>query len=610
MDIEQLAATLRAASDAYYNGGTAIMGDEAFDAAVEQLRALDPNHPFLATVGAPPPLDDTAVELPFPMPSLDKIKPGEDKLTRWLAATPPTGLVVSEKLDGLSALWMPHGRKLYLRGDGLEGQDVSHLVALGIQGLITRGLNVAVRGELILARSVATALGTDQARAWVNGLVHRKDPAAADVAKIRFVAYEVLAPDGKTRGEQFAWLESNGYEVPWVQRWPPPIGPPDLEAALKARRAVSRYDTDGLVVGYNTLPKSESTFDKVRNPKDCVAFKMPLAEQSAETTVRAVEWGMSAQGYLIPTLRFDPVQINGATIQLCTGHNAKMVEEHGIGPGARVVIRRSGDVIPKLDRVVTPAPAGPALPPAGSYNWDATRTHIRATDTTSKEAVAARLGHFLKTLELPGAGPATVAALVEGGIKGPAALWAAPATRLSELLGPKTGATLWAAYRAALARADEKLLMLASSQMPRGVGETKLAALFGVSADPRRWRAAVADPPAGWTAATLEPFWEALTRYESWRAAELGWIPYPVGSVATPGAPAPNVGTICMTGFRDKDLEAAAVAKGYTVSPTFTGKVTHLLVPDGPVKESEKTKAARAKGIPILSRSMFAAQIA
>jgi hypothetical protein len=61
-----------------------------------------------------------------------------------------------------------------------------------------------------------------------------------------------------------------------------------------------------------------------------------------------------------------------------------------------------------------------------------------------------------------------------------------------------------------------------------------------------------------------------------------------------------------MTGFRDKDVEAQAKARGFLVAPTFSTKVTHLLVPDGtPLKESEKTKAARAKGIPILTRSAF-----
>ncbi len=151
--------------------------------------------------------------------------------------------------------------------------------------------------------------------------------------------------------------------------------------------------------------------------------------------------------------------------------------------------------------------------------------------------------------------------------------------------------------------------MLASSQMPRGVGEAKLSTLFEVEADPRRWKGV--SVPAGWTAGSLDAFWPALEAYESWRRSELPELPYPlIGPTSTPPpAPVPAAGVICMTGFRDKDVEAAAKARGFTIAPTFTGKVTHLLVPDvapgTPLKESEKTKAARAKGIPILTRSAF-----
>ncbi len=616
--IASLVQQLRDASAAYYNGGTPLMDDETFDAAVDRLRELDATNPFLSEVGSAP-TDGTAVTLPVPMPSLDKIKPGEDRLTKFLS-TRDHSFVVSEKLDGLSALWIPAKKKLYLRGDGLKGQDVSHLVDLGLQGLRPPAEGEGgemVRGELILPRSAGESL----ARSWVNGIVHRSLPTRTDVSRIRFVAYELVKPSGVSRSQQFIWLTSDGYEVPW-HTTVAHLDQTTLAKWLQDRRATSLYDTDGLVVGLDAAPKSESTATKVRNPKDCVAFKMPLAEQSAETTVRAIEWGISAQGYMIPTLRFDPVVIGSATIQCCTGHNAKTVLEGQIGPGARVVIRRSGDVIPKLDRVVTGAGEVP-FPPEGTYEWDATHTHIRITSggvgsggaagtaAPPKELLVARLGHFLKTLDIPGSGPATAAALVEAGYSGPAKLWAASPEQLSACLGPKTGASLHTNLREALRRTDEKALMIASSQMPRGVGDTKLSALYTVSADPSEWSSALKakDPPSGWTTASLETFWSALTTYIAWRKQELSWIPFPLkgAAVATATAKA-QVGVLCFSGFRDKELEAAALAGGWMIAPTFTGKVTHLLIPDGALKESEKTKSAQAKGIPILSRSVFMAQ--
>jgi hypothetical protein len=598
--IEELVGLLRQASHAYYNTATPTMTDENFDALVEQLRELDPSNPFLEEVGAPVPTGSAVVTLPHAMPSLDKIKPGQDQLRRFLAN--PGGFVLSEKLDGLSALWIPSSGRLFLRGDGIEGQDVSHLVGLGLQGLRAGAATAgqAIRGELILPRADRETL----ARSWVNGVLHRKEPDRADVSKIHFVAYEVIAPR-LPRRDQFSWLTFKGYETAWSAVVEAGALTEDMLAAtLKERRATSPYDTDGIVVALAGLPVAPK--ERGKNPKDSVAFKMPLEEQSAETTVREVIWGASAQGYLIPKLQFDPVLIGSASIQFCTAHNAKTVAEKGLGAGARIVIRRSGDVIPKLDAVITAAPGGGSFPGAGTYEWDATQTHIRLKNAEGKDVLAAKLGHFLKSLELPGVGPATAGALVEAGITGPKALGAATAERLAEILGPKTGASLWKNYRDALEKVTEKGLMLASSQMPRGVGESKLAALFAVEADPRRWKGV--SVPAGWTAASLEAFWPALETYETWRRSELAEVPYPLGGAVTavPREAAPTAGLICMTGFRDKDVETYAKARGFAVAPTFTGKVTHLLVPDGtPLKESEKTKAARAKGIPILTRSAF-----
>jgi hypothetical protein len=226
------------------------------------------------------------------------------------------------------------------------------------------------------------------------------------------------------------------------------------------------------------------------------------------------------------------------------------------------------------------------------------------------------MGHFLKTLEIPGTGPATAAALVEAGVTSPGVLYKTSPERLTEILGPKTGFALHVNLRMALDTATEMDLMLASSEMPRGVGATKLAALFALDRDPRRWREVVGtEAPAGWTMATLTAFWPALDSYEWWRRRELDRILYPkVVARAPAGAPAgvsPPAGpkmVVCMTGFRDKELEATLTSRGHTVAATFTAKVTHLLVPEGPLKESEKTKAARARGVPIMTKAAFVAQ--
>jgi NAD-dependent DNA ligase len=587
--VEEIVHLLKEASDAYYNGGTLMMDDDTYDSLVERLKEINPDHSYLNTVGAPPP---GATKLPFPMPSLDKIKPGEDTLKRFLAAN--HGFVISEKLDGLSALWNPRTEKLYLRGDGIMGQDISHLVHLGIRGLI-RGTEI-LRGEIILPRYETQALR----RSWVNGQVHQKSPIQENISKIHFVAYEIMN-SRMTRYEQFEWLKKNKYEVPWyVSANTSTVTETQLSEQLITRREVSDYDTDGLVIGFNKAPVSESTDTRARNPKDCVAFKMSLADQSAETTVQEVIWTPSAQGYIIPRLRFDPVVIGSATIEFCTAHNARTILQTKLGPGAKVVIRRSGDVIPKLDRVLTTA-TQPSFPPVGTWEWDGD-VHIKVVGEPV-EVTVAKLHYFLKTLEIPGSGPATASALVAANIVGPATLWAATSDTLSKILGPKTGSMLYANLRTTFLKVTESDLMQASSTMPRGVGDTKLSALFKVESDPRNWQNVTA--PEAWTTTSFQAFLQELPNYVSWRQKEIHWIPYPILQAATNTK---NQIPVCITGFRDKNLEQQAATKGYELVTNLTGKVTLLLVPDGEVKETEKIKTAREKGIRILSRSQFVAQ--
>jgi len=592
----QIVATLREASAAYYNGGPLKMDDDTYDGILERLRELDPTNPYLDEVGAAPAAG--AVSLPYPMPSLDKIKPGQDVLARFLSA--PGGFVLSEKLDGLSAAWNPETQKLYLRGNGLVGQDISHLVRHGIQGL-SRSCpsNTVVRGELIVPRSEGITLS----RNWVNGQIHQDKPDPKEVRRIHFVAYDILGPPLVSREQQFLLFKAWGFEIPWT-RVAATVTEEDLKVALQERREASPYDTDGIVVGLMQKVAAAGAAAAAKNPKDCVAFKMPLADQSAVTTVREVIWAPSAQEYYIPRLRFDPVVINGATIEFCTGHNARLIFDSTLGPGASIVIRRSGDVIPKLDKVIIPA-AAPSFPPEGTWEWigpPATAVNIRILSGGSRLHTA-KLHHFFKTLDIPGAGPATAEALVGAGLTTVKAVWDSPVDALTKVLGPKTGASLYANLRTALQAPQEYVLMIASSLMPRTVGETKLKGLFAVESDPRKWTAAL--KPAGWSPESLEAFLGVLPVYLKWREAELGFAGQPPPPQQQPQQPQK---LYCTSGFRDKALELRANERGLHCSETLTAGVSVLVVPDGPVKQSAKVTAAAAKKIPVMQRTAFVQQ--
>lgn len=589
--IPELVSTLTAASKAYYNGPKPLMDDEAFDALLEQLRSKDPKNPFLSTVGAPP--EEGAVLLPALMPSLEKIKPGQSNLPRFLRLTKT--YVLSEKLDGLSALWCPRlPSSLYLRGNGETGQTISHIIPT-INGLVPSTQDWIIRGELVLPKNTP-GLGTTPARTVINGLVHKSDPDKTLLGRVNFVAYEVIQPPGLKRSDQFEWLRSNGFMTAW---WTMKDAPTEenLKTYFTDRRAASQYDTDGIVVGLDQAAHKPS----LKPPKDCVAFKMPVSDQSATTTVEEVLWAPSAQGYLIPRIRIKPVQIGGAVIEFCTGHNARTIVDKQIGPGATIRIRRSGDVIPTLEHVSVPA--NPSMPSSYQWEWngpDSTATHIKLVGVSVAQQ-AAELHLFAKTIDIPGLGPANCKALVEAGLLGPAALWSQSAEQLSTILGPKTGATLYANLRKHLfdPALTETTLLVASNTLPRSVGESKLKALFAVEPDCKKWSALTVVPP-GWTQESLSNFQTSFPAYEAWRAKELHFLPYPLLGVKAQTV----TKSVCFTGFRDKALEAK-LADRFTISQTVTSKLTCLVVPDGPDLDSEKVKKARALGIEILQCSEF-----
>ena len=593
--MDTIVRKLKEASDAYYNTGTSIMSDDDYDLLRDQLEAMDPTNPFLTTVGAP--VSGGTVKLPVHMPSLNKIKPGTGAITQF-AKIPCSGWVLSEKLDGISVLWTPSERKLYLRGDGFVGQDVSHLVGLGIQGLPVRlEKEFRVRGEFVILKTdvAPNTIG----RSWINGVLHRSDPSPEDVAKIRFVAYEISSAKAGTRQEQFNLLTKLRYEVPW---WTVAtrLDEDSLTLALKDRRANSLYDIDGIVVGQDRVPISSGS----GNPKDMVAFKMVLSDQCAETTVVAVHWALSHQGYYIPRLEIEPVRVGGAVITFVTAHNARVIVDKKIGKGARIRIRRSGDVIPTIDGVLLSVQ--PDMPPADLWKWmgpEDTAVHIGAKGE-SLDLLEAKLKHFASVLEIEGLGPGLVKKLIAGKITTPRLLCAATAEELSVLIGKKTGVSVAAELRRALSTLTEKRLMVASSMMLRGIGETRLDTLFTVEADPRKW-GRITSRVEGWSEEGLTAFLKAYPAYEAWRVNEFPAPPYPIMSVGVTAKPVATKGAICFTGFRNAALEKRLEEMGYSIANTLSKKTTVLVIPDGDDVESSKVVKARESGVPIKKLAQF-----
>lgn len=582
--VAALVKQLHKAADAYYETATPLMSDAAYDALVDQLRSLVPEHPFFSEVGAMPSVG--VFQLPVAMPSLDKKKPESFKVLGS-----GKSYCIFDKLDGISALWSTGYTatpQLLLRGNGLQGQDVTHC-AKGIQGLKSLAVPKAfIRGELIVPKGVLRE-GV-LARNWVNGQLHQKSPALNDLQKIRFVAYQVCGSTPLTRSQQMTWLTNQGFETCW---WSLESSPSldRLQELFKSRRAESKYECDGLVIGEDQIPVEVRG---AANPSDAFAFKMAVDDQRATTMVREVEWASSRTGNWVPRLRFDPVKIGTATIEFCTGIHAKFIKENLLGPGARVVVRRSGDVIPCLDQVLEPAAVW-SEPPAGRWTWDATETHaLDTTEEATPEKLALEMAHSLVCLGIEGISKVTAKKLVEAGYKTLKQVWDAPVASLQAAIGPGNGQKLFEGLRGLTVPEDK--WMRAYCGWPKGFGETRITGVMAIETDPAKW-SGLAKPPKGQSADAFAEVVKAVPEYLAWRK-QFGCV----AAVVPTAAAVATKGNYVMTGFRDSDLQTKLAEVGWVLKDTITSSTTVLLVADGG-KETTKVAAARKAGVRIVPRS-------
>ena len=592
----QLVSLLKKASDAYYNNTReGLLGDDEYDRLRDLLEEMNPNHPFLKQVGAP--IEKGAVKLPYKMASLNKIKPGTGAVESFVRSSQIPTWVLSDKLDGISVLWDTGKRKMYLRGDGFMGVDVS-VFAPYIGGVSPRGFNEkwVIRGELVMPNDVPIE-GT-LSRSWVNGQLHQKTPIPQQLGKIRFVAYELLAPALLSRHGQLQQLAEAGFEVPWACVVTS-LSDTMLSETLVLRRKESKYPIDGIVVGENCVPKKQEAGSSVENPKDMRAFKMPMDDQRATTTVVDILWSASYQGYWIPRIQIEPVTIGGSRIEFLTGHNARFVLTHEIGKGAKIVVRKSGDVIPTLDSVIV---KGKRIElPDGIWDGDVnTASHYKLKEgQANQEVLQKKLEHFAKTLDIPHLGPGLVAKLVAEGKDTPNDLLTIEKIDLELIVGKGMATKIYPVLQEKLQSCSEMTLMIASGMMPRGVGNTKLESLFALQADLRKWSSI--KTCEGWSADALSTFLATLPSYEAWRTKELPIIPYPrVHHVQAPSV-ASQQGVVCLTGFRDAEFQKKMEEKGFTFVAGISKKVTHVIVKTSG-ESSEKVKKAAELGIRILTR--------
>ena len=590
---------IQQAKDAYYNTAAPLMDDAIYDRLEDRLKKLYPKSPVLRTGSAPQEQVTGKVTLPYYMGSLDKIKSGVEN---WGYPGP---YLITEKLDGVSVLYTNEKGicKLYTRGNGIVGQDVSHLCQpLGLPG-IPNGW--AVRGELIMPEIAFQKYSAEfkNPRNMMSGLVNSKRAAPALVDS-RLVAFELLNPR-RTFSQALKSLKSKGFNVPWHQQ----VNTLDsgvLTDLLISRKSKSKFALDGLVVyDDNRHETSESG-----NPPWAFAFKSIAASDKVIATVTGIEWNTSKHGQLKPVVQFDPVQLSGVSVSRATGHHAKYIQDNSIGIGAKIEITRSGDVIPYILKVVKKAKRA-AMPEEYNWDWDSTSTNAIVRETNDSQAAAQLLAQF-RNLGIEKIGKGKVANMVASGYTNIDDLANAEDAELVDMLGPKLARTYHDMIWNALVSADHVALMMASGLFPMGIGKRKLTSVLETYPDittktPQQLIRLASSPPAQFSAGSFKQVLDIIPEYVAWiEGWELGNKPHRTAKTKQKSSKLSG-NVYLFTGVRDKDLEAKLVENGATVAGNFSSKVTHL-VAKSVHSLSSKAQKARDAGIPILDIQQLRSQ--
>jgi DNA ligase (NAD+) len=409
LDENKLANIVVNANNAFHQDKTPFMTDNEYDIIKEYIEEKYPDSSVLTLIGSNV-IQKNKTKLPYEMASMDKIKPDTNIIISWKQKyTGP--YVISSKLDGVSGLFSTEGiaPKLYTRGDGLFGQDVSHLIPY--LSLPTHLKNIVVRGEFIIPKKVFNekyASTFANARNLVAGMVNRLSVNVDMVKHLQFVAYEVIAPVLKP-SEQFSFLNDNMFKTAYNEIVGLNLSNQFLSDKLVQLREQYTYEIDGIIVTNDTIVPRISG-----NPKHSFAFKMVLSEQIAEAKVLDVLWSASKDGYLKPRVQIEPVKLGGVTIEYATGFNGAFIQNNRIGLGAIIELIRSGDVIPYIRRVTTPSiePKMPNVP----YKWTDSQVDILLENIDSDLTVKEKLiSGFFKGISVDGLGAGNVSRLIDAG---------------------------------------------------------------------------------------------------------------------------------------------------------------------------------------------------
>ena len=359
--------------------------DSDYDSLVERLENLEREYGLLSdsspslSVGSAPLNKFAEVQHQIPMLSLDKVFEEEGlrnfskRINKLLDTDKQVSYSCEPKIDGIAvSLFYKDGelKQASTRGDGKTGEDITHNV-LGIT-CIPKSIKMKktktqleVRGEIFLSKldfnEINDKASKEGQKLFVNprntaaGTIRQLDPKRAAKVPLQMFCYGVGVNQGislpENLGDIFDELKKLGFPVNKDIKTASGIeGCVNYCLDLYSRRDLLDYEIDGAVIKVDSLVSQSIIGENIKAPRWAIAYKFPAEEKI--TKVLDVEFQVGRTGTITPVARLEPVFVGGVTVSNTTLHNMDEIQRLGLSIGDEVIVRRAGDVIPKVVRVV------------------------------------------------------------------------------------------------------------------------------------------------------------------------------------------------------------------------------------------------------------------
>ena len=466
----------------------------------------------------------------------------------------------------------------------------------------------------------------------VSGLVNKLGSRAAGskssgldldfIADLSFIAYELIDISKPFKASsQFKRLDTDFGENVARHEVVETLSDEFLSELFDKYIEETDYEIDGLVLCDDHVYPRE----KDKNSPHYRAFKKQLASLTKVTTVQRIKWTVSKDGYIKPTLIFEPIDLGGAMTTKATAYNAKYIVENVLGPGAIIEITRSGGVIPKVVKFIKEADSGEAQMPELIYHWnetdvdiildekDSSRENSREDDDARRDIDVKRLHFFLTSMGTKGVGEVTMGKMYDAGITSIKDLISLEPEQI-RFLGEKMPEKIVNAIQERLDFLTMPMLMAGSGVFGRGLGQTRFEALTSTIPDLLERPEVKEEDIEGMTKlfTSVEGF---AGVYAQQTANRFGKFRTLLAELDVKYINEPNIEkeiiendlkgkNVVLSGFRDAKISDLLSASGGKLQSGVNGKTDILVIKDAS-SESAKSKAAREKGVEIMTREEF-----